>query len=105
MEQLAQTVTGMAHEHGGRRGGDRPRCGHRLHHRISRRSACSVRRASEGGSWHVRVPLARTAMWMQPLPRVLDGSMSGLEGSVLAAHGIEMTTEWGRLQRLGPVPA
>jgi len=43
-------------------------------------------------------------MWMQSLPRVLEGSTpSGLEGSVLAAHGIEMTTEWGRLQRLGPV--
>lgn len=26
-------------------------------------------RAREGGSWHVRVSLARTAMWIQSLPR------------------------------------
>ena len=32
------------------------------------------RRAREGGSWHVRVSLARTAMWMQSLPRVPAGA-------------------------------
>ena len=31
------------------------------------------RRASEGGSWHVRVSLAATARWLRGLPRVPDG--------------------------------
>ena len=31
------------------------------------------RRATEGGSWHVRVALARTARWLQELGRIEGG--------------------------------
>ena len=35
--------------------------------------ACLWRRAHEGGSWHVRVSLARTCQWLQGLGRLADG--------------------------------
>jgi hypothetical protein len=63
-----------------------------------------ARRAREGGSWHVRVSLARTAMWLQELPRVAaDPAPRGLDPVALAAWFIEMDTAWGRLRRLGPI--
>jgi len=63
-----------------------------------------ARRASEGGSWHVRVSLTRTAMWFMSLPRTdADASPSGLDPAALAPWLIEMDTAWGRLTRLGPI--
>ena len=48
--------------------------------------------------------LARTAMWIQSLPRVSEvAAPSGLDLGILRAHEIEMDTAWGRLTRLGPV--
>ena len=35
--------------------------------------AALIRQAREGGSWHVRVSLARTALWLRSLGRVTDG--------------------------------
>lgn len=35
--------------------------------------ACLLRRATEGGSWHVRVSLARTGHWLRSLGRLTDG--------------------------------
>ncbi|KAK86243.1 CoA-transferase family III protein [Bordetella holmesii CDC-H572-BH] len=35
--------------------------------------AALMRQATEGGSWHVRVSLARTGMWLRSLGRVTDG--------------------------------
>jgi len=35
--------------------------------------AALARRATEGGSWHVRVSLAQTGHWMRKLGRVTDG--------------------------------
>ena len=35
--------------------------------------ACLLRRAVEGGSWHVRVSLARTGHWLRGLGRLADG--------------------------------
>ncbi len=35
--------------------------------------AALLRQAHEGGSWHVRVSLARTGLWLRSLPRVADG--------------------------------
>jgi crotonobetainyl-CoA:carnitine CoA-transferase CaiB-like acyl-CoA transferase len=62
------------------------------------------RRTREGGSWHVRVSLARSSSWILSLPRTPDNAVpSGLDASVLAAHEIVMDTAWGRLSRLGPV--
>ena len=107
-EQLAQTVTGMAHEHGGE---DAPAIvpaavtdyttGHLgalgVLHALSRR-------ATDGGSWQVRVSLARTAMWLQSLPRTpIDAAPRGVDPAGLAPWFIEMETAWGRLSRLGPI--
>jgi crotonobetainyl-CoA:carnitine CoA-transferase CaiB-like acyl-CoA transferase len=107
-EQLAQTVSGMAHEHGGtERAEIVPAAA--TDYTTGYLAALGVlralgRRATEGGSWHVRVSLARTAMWLQSLPRVPEGTApSGLDRAVLRAHEIEMATAWGPLRRLGPV--
>jgi len=35
--------------------------------------AALIRRASEGGSWHVKVSLARTGLWLRSLGRVAEG--------------------------------
>jgi crotonobetainyl-CoA:carnitine CoA-transferase CaiB-like acyl-CoA transferase len=107
-EQLAQTVTGMAYEHAGN---ETPSVvpaavadyttGHLAALGVLRALA---RRTFEGGSWHVRVSLARTAMWIQSLPRTpADAPAIGVDPTALAAWWIEMDTAWGRLQRLGPI--
>ena len=76
-EQLAQTVTGMALEHAG---DEHPALvpaavndyttGYLGALGVMRALA---RRATEGGSWHVRVSLARTSMWIMSLPRTAVG--------------------------------
>jgi crotonobetainyl-CoA:carnitine CoA-transferase CaiB-like acyl-CoA transferase len=107
-EQLAQTASGMAQEHAG---SDAPAVvpaavtdyttGHLA---ALGAMAALARRAAEGGSWHVRVSLARTAMWIQSLPRTPgDASPSGVDPAALAPWWIEMDTAWGRLGRLGPI--
>jgi crotonobetainyl-CoA:carnitine CoA-transferase CaiB-like acyl-CoA transferase len=107
-EQLAQTVTGMAHEHAG---DENPSVvpaavtdyttGHLAALGVLRALA---RRASAGGSWHVRVSLVRTAMWIQSLPRTpSDTAPSGVDPAALAPWWLEMDTAWGRHGRLGPI--
>jgi crotonobetainyl-CoA:carnitine CoA-transferase CaiB-like acyl-CoA transferase len=107
-EQLAQTVSGMAHEHAG---GQHPALvpaavndyitGYLGGLGVMRALA---RRATEGGSWHVRVSLTRTAMWVMSTPRVpADATPIGLDPSAIAPWLIEMDTKWGRLTRLGPI--
>lgn len=107
-EQLAQTATGMAHEHGGtEHAAIVPAAvtdyttGHLAALGVMRALA---RRATEGGSWHVRVSLARTAGWLQSLPRTPAGAApAGIDPAVLRAHEITVDTAWGPLVRLGPV--
>ena len=107
-EQLAQTATGMAHEHGGTDAAAIVPAAV-LDYTTGHLAALGVlaaltRRATEGGSWHVRVSLARTAMWILGLPRVAPSATpSGLDPAVLAAHEIRMDTAWGPLTRLGPI--
>jgi len=107
-EQLAQTVSGMAHEHAG---AEHPALvpaavndyitGYLGALGVMRALA---RRASEGGSWHVRVSLSRTAMWVMSIPRVpADAAPLGLDAAAIAPWLIEMDTKWGRLTRLGPI--
>jgi crotonobetainyl-CoA:carnitine CoA-transferase CaiB-like acyl-CoA transferase len=107
-EQLAQTASGMAHEHGGTDPASIVPAAvndYVTGHLAALGVLCALaRRAREGGSWHVRASLTRTAMWVQSLPRVPGAAIpSGLDPAVLAAHQIEMDTAWGRLTRLGPV--
>jgi crotonobetainyl-CoA:carnitine CoA-transferase CaiB-like acyl-CoA transferase len=107
-EQLAQTVTGMALEHAG---DEHPALvpaavndyttGYLGALGVMRALA---RRATEGGSWHVRVSLARTSMWIMSLPRTApDDKPGGFDAASAAPWIIEMKTAWGPLTRLGPI--
>ena len=107
-EQLAQTVTGMALEHAG---DEHPALvpaavndyttGYLGALGVMRALA---RRATEGDSWHVRVSLARTAMWIMSLPRTAAGDKpGGFDAASVAPWIIEMNTTWGPLTRLGPI--
>ena len=107
-EQLAQTVTGMALEHAGE---EHPALvpaaindyttGYLGALGVMRALA---RRASEGGSWHVRVSLARTAIWIMSLPRTApDAKPGGFDAATISPWMIEMDSAWGPLARLGPI--
>lgn len=107
-EQLAQTVTGMAHEHAGE---ERPSLvpaavndyttGYLGALGVMRALA---RRTVEGGSWHVRVSLARTSMWIMSMPRTdPDAKPGGFDAASIAPWMIEMNSAWGPLTRLGPI--
>ena len=107
-EQLAQTVTGMALEHAG---DEHPALvpaaindyttGYLGALGVMRALA---RRTTEGGSWHVRVSLARTSMWIMSLPRTdPDARPGGFDAASIAPWIIEMDTAWGPLTRLGPI--
>jgi crotonobetainyl-CoA:carnitine CoA-transferase CaiB-like acyl-CoA transferase len=107
-EQLAQTATGMAHEHAGvEQAAIVPAAvtDYTTGHLAALGALVALaRRAREGGSWHVRVSLARTATWIQSLPRAPEGAApSGLDPAVLAAHQIELSTAWGKVVRLDPI--
>ncbi len=107
-EQLAQTVSGMAHEHGGESTPSLVPAAVN-DYTTGYLAALGVlvalaRRAVEGGSWHVTVSLARTAMWIMSLPRTpAVASPAGLDLAALAPWFIEMDTAWGPLKRLGPI--
>ncbi len=108
-EQLAQTTTGMIHEHAG---DEHPTLvpaavnDYTTGYLGALGAMCALlRREREGGSWHVGVSLSRTAMWVQSLPRVPDDAAPRpLDNSELAPYMIDMRTAWGRLNRLGPIP-
>jgi crotonobetainyl-CoA:carnitine CoA-transferase CaiB-like acyl-CoA transferase len=111
-EQLAQACTGVALEH----------CG--LDAAADARPAvipaapsdyCSgylgalgamlalLRQVEEGGSWEVRVSLARTAQWIRGLGRVADAAVpQPLEAAEIAAWSTTRETGWGRLGYLAP---
>jgi len=107
-EQLAQTTSGMMYEHAG---DEKPFLmpaavnDYTTGYFGALGVLCALaRRASEGGSWHVRVSLARTAMWFMSLPRTpANASPSGLDPAAVAPWLIEMDSAWGRLARLGPI--
>jgi crotonobetainyl-CoA:carnitine CoA-transferase CaiB-like acyl-CoA transferase len=107
-EQLAQTTTGMAHEHAG---AEHPALVPAALNDYTTgylaalgAMAALARRVSEGGSWHVRVSLSRTAMWIMSLARVpSDAAPRGIDPAAIAPWMIEMETRWGRLTRLGPI--
>jgi crotonobetainyl-CoA:carnitine CoA-transferase CaiB-like acyl-CoA transferase len=56
------------------------------------------RRATEGGSWHVRVSLARTGLWLRSLGRVAGGLAAHDPGAADIADLLEETESgFGRL--------
>ena len=76
-DSLVQTASGLNHEEAEAFGDDAPRAlpcqaldhgaGYLLAFAIM---AALIKRAEEGGSWHVRVSLAQTGQWLQSLGRV-----------------------------------
>jgi len=107
-EQLAQTTSGMALEHSD---SEHPALvGAALNDYTTGylgavgAMLALARRATEGGSWHVRVSLTRTAMWIMSLPRVVaDAVPRPVDPVEIAPWMIEMQTAWGALKRLGPI--
>jgi len=104
-EQLAQSVVGIA----AAEGGDGPP-------RLAPAAATDyttgylaaygavtalARRAVEGGSWHVRVSLCQTGMWLARLGADRDPERATGLGDVQARF-LECDTAWGRLAHLGP---
>ncbi|MGN6516299.1 MAG: CoA transferase [Rhizomicrobium sp.] len=118
-EQLAQSATGIAVEQGAfmaARNGSRRESVPRLipaaacdfitgYLAAAGAAAALLRRAREGGSWHVEVSLCATAMWLQSLgqtkPSEVPESWNPLEG--LDGYFQSCETTRGRLDHLGPV--
>jgi crotonobetainyl-CoA:carnitine CoA-transferase CaiB-like acyl-CoA transferase len=105
-EQLAQSVVGISHAEGA---GGPPRLAPAAatDYTTGTLAAFGVlsaltRRATEGGSWHVRASLCQTGMWLTRLGAQLDpAAASGLgDPSDLL---VESDTAWGRLLHLGPM--
>jgi crotonobetainyl-CoA:carnitine CoA-transferase CaiB-like acyl-CoA transferase len=61
-----------------------------------------ARRATEGGSWHVKASLAQTAMWFTRLGMTCDRSAATGAGD-LSDYMTESRTAIGQLQHLGPI--
>lgn len=105
-EQLAQTVTGIAAEQGGQ---DSPRllpaaATDYITGYLAAFGAmvALARRTREGGSYEVRVSLARTGMWLLDTERV-PGEASGLRPEELARWMTSTETAEGVIQHLAPV--
>jgi crotonobetainyl-CoA:carnitine CoA-transferase CaiB-like acyl-CoA transferase len=61
--------------------------------------AALIRQAREGGSWHVRISLARTALWLRSLGRIENGFAAAMPA---AGEGVvEVASGWGALAAIG----
>ena len=105
-EQLAQSVTGIAHEHGG---ATSPRLlpAAATDYNTGYLAALGTmialaRRAREGGSWHVRASLCQTGMWLSRMRRS-DAAGAGLSAEQVAPFIVQSDTAYGRLSHLGPI--
>jgi crotonobetainyl-CoA:carnitine CoA-transferase CaiB-like acyl-CoA transferase len=63
------------------------------------------RRAREGGSYHVRVHLARCSTWFRSLGQLTDADFAhpGPENRLVAPEVIRGPTPYGDLERLAPL--
>lgn len=68
--------------------------------------AALIRRAREGGSYHVRLSIARTNQWLLSLPRLpADAAANAAEElspEEIAALSMTSDSPWGRLTHLAP---
>ena len=109
-EQIAQTVTGICHD-GARINDGRPKLlpAAANDYTTGYLGAYGVllalaRRAREGGSYHVRVSLCRSGMFIYRQGKVAYGGPGmDLGANELDALRIETDTSYGRLRHLGPV--
>ena len=111
-EQLAQSVSGLAEEHG--RPGD-PQlvpaalCDNTTGYLAAFGAMMALRRRmQEGGSYHVRISLCRTAMWIASQARCSADEAS--EAAAVAAEDIDVRnamtvskTPFGKLHHLDPI--
>jgi len=105
-EQLAQTVTGIASEHGG---ASSPQLlpAAATDYNTGYLAALGtmialVRRAREGGSYHVRASLSQTGMWLQGMTRA-ESHGPGLDADVVKPFMTRSETPYGSLAHLGPI--
>jgi crotonobetainyl-CoA:carnitine CoA-transferase CaiB-like acyl-CoA transferase len=107
-EPLAQASTGWADEH--RDADGRPTivpalpCDYATGYLAALGTLVALRRrAVEGGSWHVRTSLARTAMWLRDQPgRVDPAGAPGTPAAATAALRAELDGPWGTVRQLAP---
>jgi crotonobetainyl-CoA:carnitine CoA-transferase CaiB-like acyl-CoA transferase len=104
-EQLAQTVTGLATAQGTP---DRPQrmpvaaCDYTTGYLAALGTLVAlVRRAREGGSYHVRASLCQTGMWFQRLGPTCDPMKANGPGDTDELT-LEADTAWGKLRYLTP---
>lgn len=108
-EQLAQTVTGMALAQGQHLGEPGPTLlpaavndyitGYLA---AAGALAALARRAEHGGSYWVRVSLARTAMWVRSLGMRASVAPRPMSPAEISACSAEMDSAWGPLSYLRP---
>jgi crotonobetainyl-CoA:carnitine CoA-transferase CaiB-like acyl-CoA transferase len=105
-EQLAQTVTGIAAEHGGESG---PKLlpAAATDYNTGYLAALGTmvalaRRAREGGSYLVRASLCQTGMWLSRLTRS-ESLGPGLTAEQVAPFMTRSDTPFGKLLHLGPI--
>ena len=106
-EQLAQTVTGIAHEHGD----NRPRllpaaaCDYMTGYLAAYGTLLALGlRARVGGSYHVKASLCQSAMFLQRQHRVaLPDTALTIEPDQLTSIMNTMDSDYGTISFLGPV--
>jgi crotonobetainyl-CoA:carnitine CoA-transferase CaiB-like acyl-CoA transferase len=104
-DSLVQTASGINHAEAEAAGIDSPRelpcqaLDHASGHLMALGALAALRRrATEGGSWHVRVSLARTGRWLQSLGRVPGGqACSAPDDALLSDLMGESESGFGRL--------
>ena len=105
-DSLVQTATGFNHAEGQAAGVDGPKelPAQMLDHATGYLMAfgtmmAKARQAREGGSWHVRVSLARTGQWLWNLGRLADGlKTADLKGEIVQPLIEELASGFGPLR-------
>ena len=108
-ETLIQSVSGMAHEQGFGGGMDKPQHlpAQVVDHATGYLGAFGAlmalkRRATEGGSWLVRVSLAQTGRWVDSLGRVSGRDTKDLAASDISDLMSEMPSPFGTIRYVRP---
>jgi len=109
-DSIVQTVSGIAAEGGRVRGLDEPRplpcqaLDHASGYLLAFGAMVALaRRATQGGSWLVRLSLAQTGRWLDRLGRVNGLALDDLRADAVADLMEETATPWGRMKAVAPV--
>ncbi len=106
-EQLAQTVTGIAAEHGSERPTLLPAaaCDYLTGYIAAYGTLLALGlRARIGGSWHVKASLCQSGMFLQRQPRAeLGDTIPEIPAETIEAISQTSSTPYGEIRHLGPV--